>query len=256
MLGEKYLSENESLKSLVPQFSKGDICLLDRGFHGKSLWLQFKDHKQYFIARYKSSKIGRWKEFDPKKRDQTFVTTDFRSGRKIKLRIIKVVTNKNKRSIYLITNLLSSKKYTRKELSAIYLKRQVVEEGFKQMKKNLSYKLEYRAKKINSVLQEVFASMLALSITSIFRASKQGQVPAKKVISFVGTSYVLKEFFGAIFFKEYDKELDYEIHRLLESHFHYRQKNRSFPRYSKQAPRKWTREKRLKKYRENNKLRA
>lgn len=251
-LGNKYLSENETLKEMLHQFKAGDISLLDRGFRGRNLWLKFNEEKQFFVARYKSTGQGIMKEFNPSRRDQTHEIIEKESGRKMSIRIIKGNLSKSGKRIYLITNLLDTKKYKKKELFDLYLKRQVVEESFKQIKKQLSFKLEYRAKKINSFLQEVYAAILAQALTSYLKFKVT--TIKKKVISFVGAAYSLEKYFFELLFQNNNGAIIENIIEVILQHYHYRQPGRSYPRFSRQAPKKWISEKRRRKSSENSDL--
>lgn len=250
-LGNKHLSENETLGELLPQFSKGDISLVDRGFRGKNLWFKFHNYEQCFLARFQSTGSGVMKEFKLGCREQVHEIVDKESGKAMFVRIIKGKRLANGQNIYLITNLIDKKKYKRSELCDLYLKRQVVEESFKQIKKQLTHKLEYRAKKINTLLQEIYAATLAQVLTASVKASV---TPIKaRVISYTGACFALESDFCELLFGTSDTTILEKITETIEHHYHQKQPGRSYPRYSRQAPSKWTSEKRKKTRNNKNK---
>lgn len=238
LLGSRYMAERISLIDLLPQFDKGDISLLDRGFDGKKIWREFKKQGQYFVGRFKSNGPNVIKGFVKKKREQVLKIEEKGCKDILKIRIIKIYNRKSKSSIYLVTNLIDKKKYSRRELSKLYKKRQVVEESFKQMKKSLDAKLEYRAKRLNSVLQEIYAAVLAVSLISIVRTFEKS-TQEKRVLSFIGARYAIRKLFKELLFEPHQGGTEGRLLEIILSHYHHGQQGRIYPRMSLRPVNKW-----------------
>jgi len=250
MVCNKYLSEQACLKDLLKSFESGDISLLDRGFMGRKLWFEFKEHKQYFLAHMKATGRGVLRGFNPKERDALIDIIHPDTGEVMVIRIIKCRQTKKGKNIYLITNLINKKKYKRKDLAELYLQRQVVEESFKQLKQGLKLELTLRVKKLNNVLQEIYAAVLAQTLVSVIKHSVL--MGKGKVISFAGATYALSCYFTDLLITAKNKNTMDEILEIISHHYHFKQTNRSYPRFSRQAENKWVAARR--KTKENNML--
>jgi hypothetical protein len=156
-VGNKHLSEREALKSVMIGFEEGDISILDRNFNGKKLWRHFDDAKQFFVGRLRINGRGVF-SFNRRSKDQI---VELEPDHQV--RVIRGPRLKNGDYIYVVTNLLDSRKYNRTEVLKLYQKRQAVEDVFLHFKNKLDAK-NIRSKKINGVLQEIYA---ALTMTSV-----------------------------------------------------------------------------------------
>jgi hypothetical protein len=228
LIGNKYLSERESLKTLLTTFQAGDISIVDRGFDGKKVWRQFEDCSQYFLGRLRVTGSGITK-IKKHLKDQV-VDVDG-----MKIRIVRGPRLSTGNYLYLVTNLLDRKKYSRKELLSLYKRRQAVEDTFLHLKHTLNAK-NIRSKKVNGVLQEIYA---ALTATSIIQGIRYLFEKSKKLrrISFKAIAWRLEMTFSLLVDPQ-----SITIQAAFETISrigHKIQHGRSYPRYSRQPENKW-----------------
>lgn len=242
LLGNKTLSEPQCLENLLEQFKSGDITLLDRGIGGKNIWISFEKHKQYFVGRLKIKGRNTLGGIDKNKKDQVIEISN--GEQTMQLRIVRGPKLRTGSYLFLATNLLNTKKYKRKELLKLYQKRQKIETNFMELKNRLGLNPVHGAKKLNHILQDIYAAVLAQALVARI---KGGLTPrARKIISFKATQRILKINLTRKVWDEPETDL------LL--FYHLIQLGRDYPRYSRQPENKWTKQKRMKTY--LNKIRS
>lgn len=245
LFGNKHLSEHTCLKDLLSTFSDGDVCLLDRGFYGKDLWFNFKKQNQFFVARFKCKGRGIIKEFNPDLKDQVHEISHPQTNEKMKIRIVRGLKFKSGSYLYIVTNLVDQADYKKTELLNLYKRRQTIEESFKQVKQNLGLELTLRVKKINSLLQEIFAALLAQAFVSVIKYQIE---QTHRKTNFNGITYAVAKNFYCLVTDGTSHVLNEIIETALQ-HYHLLQPGRSYPRYSRQPENKWIKERRMKNYR-------
>src|SRR5262249_13176959 len=132
-------------------------AVLDRGLDGVRVWSAFESAEQFYVGRLRARGVCRLK-FDPSLRDQIIEIKDH-NGETRKIRVVRGAKFKTGNCLFLATNLLDQQKYDRKALLNLYKKRQSVEDVFLNLKQTLSVK-NIRSKKINGVLQEIYAALV------------------------------------------------------------------------------------------------
>ena len=167
-------SEREQLRSMVElDFAPGDIAILDRGFHGDSVFLCFEDHRQFYLCRMRSAEQRR----DAKiheflcsgKKEQTLSIEVARATGKvvqIPIRLLLGPKDSEGKHVVLATNLLDLKTYSRKSLLELYCTRWRVETMYGRVKTLLQLE-NFHARTYNGVMQEIFANLLLISLTAL-----------------------------------------------------------------------------------------
>jgi Transposase DDE domain len=233
IIDNKHLSEREALTSILPTFQTGDIAILDRGIDGKKIWRQFAQHSQYFLGRLRSTGRGVIK-FKRHLKDQIIDLGD------MTVRVLRGPRFKSGAYLYLITNLTDRKKYARREILTLYKKRQAVEDTFLHLKSTLGAK-NIRSKKVNGVLQEIYAALTATSIAQGLRYIFERNVK-KRRISFKAIVWRLESSFDSVVFpSEVTLKSAFKV---ICKFGHKVQPGRSYPRYSLQPENKWIKERR------------
>ncbi len=241
MVGNKFLSETGCLTKLVTQFSKGDIALLDRGIGGRPVWKSFEDSEQFFIGRIKA-KRGKFENKKLKEKDE-FIEIALSGKQNMRIRICRGPKLQNGQHLWIVTNLCDQKKYPRKEILALYGKRQGVEDVFLNYKNKLGGNV-IRSKKLNGILQEIFASLTMTSIVAGIRYQFERTMKRRRV-SLVAIVWRIENSFG-ILLETIDIDKLSVLTAGLEKFGHVRQVERNYPRLSLQPENKWIRERRRK----------
>jgi hypothetical protein len=174
LVGDYTLSERDLLKSMIKDFKKGDLSLLDRGLGGKDVYLQYYNNDQFFIHRTKTQgeRVALYvQEFLASDKSQKRVKIkvhDPESDKdvEIKLRLVRGPLDNEGKSIVFVTNLLDKKRYSRQEIIELYQKRWSVETLYNRVKNLLNLE-KFHAKTHNGVMQEIFANLLALSLSAV-----------------------------------------------------------------------------------------
>jgi len=239
MIGNKFSSERENLQELLNGFGRGDIAILDRGLDGKNVWKAFEDHGQKYLGRLRARGISRLK-FNPRLKDQ-IVEVQLESEEIMKIRVVRGPKFKTGNHLFLATNLLDCKRYDRKGLLDLYKKRQAVEDVFLNLKNTLHAK-NIRSKKINGVLQEIYAALTMTSIIAGLRYLFEKKTRDRR-ISFKAICWHIETAFEVLLEPKPSKQLS-RLFKDIAKFNHLRQPGRSFPRYSRQPEPKWINEKR------------
>jgi hypothetical protein len=167
-------SERKLLKAMIGGFNTGDLSLLDRGLGGAQVYLEYHRHEQFFIHRAKTTGdrvAGYIQEFlasGKKQRRIEITVKDEENGEDVVLclRLLLGPNDSEGKPIVFVTNLLDKKKYRRAEILALYRKRWSVETHYGRVKNLLNLE-RFHARTYNGIMQEIFANLLILSLTSI-----------------------------------------------------------------------------------------
>ena len=239
IIGNKYSSERDNLRELLSCFQQGDIAIVDRGLDGKNVWKAFDEHGQHYVGRLRARGVSRL-QFNPKLKDQ-IVESLLDSGETIKIRIVRGPKFKTGNYLFLATNLFDRKKYDRRGLLDLYKKRQAVEEVFLHLKNTLHAK-NIRSRKLNGVLQEIYAALTMTSIVAGLRHLFEKQNRDRR-ISFKAICWHIETAIGALLEPLPSRKLN-KLFRYVTKFNHLRQPGRTFPRWSRQPEAKWVNEKR------------
>lgn len=167
-------SERELLRRMLEKFRPGDLSLLDRGLGGRDVYFDYDERGQFFIHRSKTSgdRVATYvREFLESGRKQQVIRLTFldkESGRekRMKLRLILGPTDSEGKPIVFVTNLIDKNRYKRVEIIELYRKRWGVETLYNRVK-NLFCLERFHARSYNGIMQEIFANLLALSLTAV-----------------------------------------------------------------------------------------
>ena len=250
-------SEREGAISLIQEFKKGDICLLDRGLDGLRVWKAIEDQGQFYVNRLRVVYGSGHKHLD--------YAGDFvRSGKKeavikrrlrdpqtqqwiqYKMRLIRGRKLKDGAVLVVGTNLFDKNKYPAHSLLDLYSRRWRIETMYARVKTLLQVQ-GFHARTVNGVYQEVFANLLILSMTAAIslRAAKlKGVDPNQITPNFKNATEVLKRnlFITTGSLPLTPNELKQralwiinQVVRVLCK----KQPGRSYPRYSRQPLNRW-----------------
>lgn len=253
LVNDYHASERAMLLAMIQSFSPGDLSLLDRGFAGANVFYEFERHGQFFICRMKTGgdrvafyiqdflKSG----LNEKTLKIRVIEEETKKLVRIKIRLIRGPKDSEGKRIVFATNLLKVDKYTRKSILNLYHKRWDVETLYHRVKCLIKIE-KFHARSLNGILQEIYASLLVLSLTAMIStfASKKRKLDPKKIVpSFKNaTEVVRRHMFDLINHKitgadpkELAKALVEEVGAVLWK----KQPGRSYPRVSRQPIKKW-----------------
>jgi len=143
--------------------------LLDRGYYSADLLQLLMEKNIDFIARVPFTPTY-IKSFKNEKINDKYVTINCSNDDTIRIRLLKykLVSNKGKVNYYyLATSLMNKEKYKRSFFIEKYHDRWKIETHFKHLKQELSFN-NFRCKKENKLLLEVYSSQLAYTINSYY----------------------------------------------------------------------------------------
>ena len=230
-VSNKHISERETLKNITSQFQDGDISILDRGFEGKKVWEHFEKVRQFFIGRIRSESFAKLRGKD------TIVEYSSKlTGQIYKIRVLLGRKLSNGSYVVVATNFLNPKHYSRKEILDLYQKRQAVEEVFLHLKNTLNIK-NIRSRKVNGVLQELYAALTMLSMVAALRYQHEKTLKHRRV-SFKAIVLRLARNF-IFFFKEVGPKHLSDLTIGINQFTHRQQSGRNYPRYSRQPALRW-----------------
>jgi hypothetical protein len=241
---DKHFSERDDLLDFLKTFDKGDVALLDRGFDGKRVWQSFDDVGQHYVARIRA-RGACVLSFNPSKKDQTIETKN-ESGKIMKIRIIRGNRFRNGDYLFLATNLLDAKKYERTAVLDLYKRRQAVEDVFLNLKNTLHAK-NIRSKKVNGVLQEVYAALTMTSIVAGIRYLFEHTIKRRR-INYKAITWRIETAIEVLVRPLSRARLNRIFHGIC-SFQHLQQPDRMYPRWSLQPEQKWIKERRKVTYR-------
>lgn len=166
-------SERSGLKRLIAGFSRGDLALLDRGLGGAQVYLEFQRREQVFIHRVTAAggSVAKYvQKFLSSGKKQCLFTLPVKGEKPgeripVRLRILLGPLDQDGSPLVFITNLLDKKRYKRNAILKLYQKRWTVETLYGRVK-HLLHLEKFHSRSHNGVMQEIFASLLILSLTA------------------------------------------------------------------------------------------
>lgn len=249
-------SERDQLRSMIElDFKAGDIAILDRGFHGDEVFLCFEEYHQFYLCRMRAAEQRRdaWihQFLLTGKKEQVIVKKLKHPGphteTELRIRFILGPKDHEGKPVVLATNLLDIRKYSRKSLLRLYGRRWAVETMYGRVKTLLQLE-RFHSKTYNGIMQEIFANLLVISLTSLVVLESARSLkldPDIAVPSFKNAQAVVKRhFFEAIQMrrrltprkaKQLAQTMVQEASRMIWK----KQPGRSYPRVSMQPVKVW-----------------
>lgn len=245
---DQFVGERSMLQSLLCDLETNSVLLLDRGFDGVGSLNKIVDNKKSFVCRLRSE-LWSSKEvffFTKSRLKETIVTLKNKNKEEIRVRLLKYKKDRHGNVIVLATNLFNKKEYLRTEIWNLYSRRWDVETSYYRIKK--LFKIEkFHSKKINGVLQEIWAGMLTLGLTSYlvmnsWKEKMKELVKNKKAPNFKNASIVLQRYFVNLIYSRSNETLFAQLKTIsneITSVLFLRQSGRKNPRISKQSLSTW-----------------
>ena len=267
VVGDYKSSERDLLSQILPQFSAGDLSLLDRGLGGAKVYFEYDDHGQFFIHRTKTTgeRVAQYvQDFlaSGKKQKEFWLNLIDRAlgqERRMKIRLILGPVDSEGKPIVFVTNLIAKDQYPRSEIIELYKKRWACETLYNRVKNLLNLE-SFHAKTYNGVMQEIFANLLILSlaavaITSVVEEDKMD--PEVELPSFKNAVEVIARHLFTILDRNFTgkkpKVMVNQILREVRAVKYKIRPNRSYPRVSMQPIQSWNLKKsaKIKAFQEN-----
>jgi hypothetical protein len=245
---DQYIGERELFQAMLCDIEDDSILLLDRGFDGIASLNRIIESKKLFLCRLRAD-FAASKEvygFAQSKRKETTVTLKNKHKETITVRLLKYKKDRHGKSIVLATNLFEKNTFTRTDLWTLYSRRWDIETSYYRVKKLFNIE-NFHAKNLNGVLQEIWANLIVLGMTSYlvltsWRQKMKDIVKAKKAPNFKNASVVFKKYFVLLLFPSspaiYQVAIDSISKEITAVHFN-RQFCRKNPRISKQSLATW-----------------
>lgn len=257
-MGNKNSSEPQHLVSMLDEFERGDIVLLDRGLGGGNVWLELAERGQFFVNRVKSKESGTGSSesvtrFLKSNKKQLIIKKLVKDGESKKTLLVRLIRGRRLKCggvLVIATNLLDKKLYPAKEVLKLYSSRWKVETHYGRAKTLLQLS-KFHGRDLNKVKQEIFANLLILSITSLAILEVENKVEkiSKKrkcssTPNFKNAVNVVKRNFLYILGSPTmtAKASAFMAKKMINQIQNVRcaiQPNRSYPRYSRQAVNRW-----------------
>lgn len=245
---DQFVGERSMLQSLLCELETNSVLLLDRGFDGVGSLNKIIDDKKSFVCRLRSE-LWSSKEvffFTKSRLKEKVVILKNKHKEEITVRLLKYKKDRHGNAIVLATNLFNKEKYLKTDLWDLYSRRWDVETSYFRIKK--LFKIEsFHSKKLNGVLQEIWAGMLTLGLTSYlvmnsWKDKMRELVKNKKSPNFKNASLVLQRHFVSLLYSSPDKTLSVLLKTIsneITSVLFLRQFGRKNPRISKQSLSTW-----------------
>jgi hypothetical protein len=250
-IGKYESSERELAYKLFEKLSNKDVLLLDRGLGGKQIYWDLEFKKVSFVHRVSTKGIclAEVKKFLESGKTSAIVELKLSTSEMLKMRLVRGQGLSPNEPLVYVTNLFDEKKYCSDETHELYGSRWKVETNIGHLKNTLGLE-KIKSKNHNSVLQDIYAHLIVLSLAAkaeISASKKRGLHPEKDALS-------IKFIIGLIARNMHDlcrstaKKSWRLIVTLAQQIIWKKQRNRKYPRYSRQPQSHWSQERsRLKK---------
>lgn len=252
-LGSYKDSERDLMRELLPQLKSGDLVLIDRGLGGAQVYWDYERHNLFYIHRVTTTGdcvSHNVREFLEKKRASQIVAIEVKDAdgkpHAILVRLVRGPKDSDGNRIVFATNLLDENVYSVDAVRSLYRERWAVETTYDRIK-NLLKLEKFHAKSFNGIMQEIYANLLTISLTSAieYEASKRRQLDRSKVVpNFKAAMAVVYRHLHAIIgtAKLSKPEARLRAERMIEQAGRVlwkKQPGRSCPRVSMQPIKKW-----------------
>lgn len=247
-IDDQFVGERTLFHNMLREFEGNSIFLLDRGFDGIASLNKILKNDQHFICRVRSE-LWSSREvyaFTKSKSRDTVVTLVNKHKEEIKVRLLKYQNDRNGNPIVLATSLVSNEQYLHSELWDLYRRRWDIETSFFRVKK--LFKVEsFHAKKVNGVLQEIWAALIVMAMTS-YLVTKSWPEKVKRILkskmapNYKSAAIIVQQHFVELLFPTKARPhsvLFKTISKKISAIFFIRQFDRKNPRINKQALSTW-----------------
>lgn len=236
-------SERKLLISMLSDFAKNSVLLLDRGFDGVQNLYEIHKRDLYFIARMRTDRTTSLviRKFLDSKKYSSIVEFENEEDKIFKVRLIRRGICRNGRPIVVATNLVDQK-YSATEVFNLYKKRWNIETMYRRVK-GLFQIEKFTAKSLNGVLQEIWANLFVLGLTS--DTMNGANTPsAQHIPNYKNASEVVRRHLhfaiSIPLTREQAKLIASDMIEQIEKIICKRQIGRKNPRISKQPINRWT----------------
>lgn len=164
-------SEKKHLMEMTGDLPQDALLLGDAGFVGLPIWSKLNDHDQPFLIRAGGNVrliTGLWPQADVRqKRDIVYVwpAAKRKTSPPLRLRLIKV--GRGPKTVHLLTNVIDSRRLSKKAAATIYRKRWGVELFYRTLKRTLG-RAKLRSKAARRARIELEWTLIALMIATLF----------------------------------------------------------------------------------------
>ena len=247
-IDDQFIGERELLQSMLCEFEKDSILLLDRGFDGVASLKRIAESNKLFLCRLRSDLWSSEEvyNFVQSRCRETVVTLKNKHNEEIKVRLLKYKKDRNGKYIVIATNLFNKKLYSMLDLCSLYKRRWDIETSYYKIKKLFNVE-KFHSKNLNGVLQEIWASLIVLGMNSFLILSSWPQkmkelIKSKKTPNFKSSSLIFEKYFTRLLFSTSQTENQFILNlvrRNILSITFMRQTDRRNPRISKQPLSTW-----------------
>ncbi len=226
-------SERHEVMDLIELVPENGVILGDRGFPSHEFFaFLLENYKGHFVIRCPAK--SSFKEIEQMKTPDAPLTI-----RGLTLRAIRVESPDGTQSI-LFTNLMDKKKYSGASIRNLYFKRWQIESHYRDEKCSMDLE-HFHSKSSNGVKQELFASLIMMTIARILMHSQTTDIqraPQFKhaIHALAKDAYLLAANKPAVA-KRLFTELLEDIGRVV--YYRPRHKRKAYPRISKSTNNKW-----------------
>ena len=247
-IDDQFVGERSMFQSMLREFEDDSLFLLDRGFDGVASLNKILESNKSFICRLRSE-LWSSREvyaFTKSKEKQAIVTLRNKKKEEITVRLLKYKNDRNGNPIVLATNLFDQEVYAQSELWDLYARRWDIETSYYRVKR--LFKVEnFHSKKINGVLQEVWANLIIIAMSSYlvmksWPTQMREFIKSKKAPNFKNASLVFQKYFVRLLYSRNETATEILIKTILDEIsrvLFIRQFGRKNPRVSKQSLSTW-----------------
>ena len=239
-----FSSERGQLRELISRLRPESILLLDRGFESIDLQKILLSHRVHFVSRARVNRLAVREAVSRGVSDQIFECEG------LKLRML-IKRRQGHEALVIITSLLDAKTYTKKALISLYKRRWQIETQFRRLKQTIKLP-NFHAASYNGIMQEIFTSLLMLSLLSATAFQALGGLPKPlqpaHSINFASAAELcwrhLHLFISGFKSARKNKKLLRHIFKLLRARLVKDRPGRQFKRISRQPENRWIKRRR------------
>lgn len=247
-LGKYESSERDLASKLFKKLSSKDVVLLDRGLGGKEIYRDLDGRNISFVhrVRTKGRCLNEVKDFLVSEKASEIVELKLGprgSKGTLKIRLVRGTSLKPNDPMVYATNLFNDEEYSSAEIHELYRSRWQVETNIGHLKNTLGLE-QIKSKSYNSVLQDIYAHLIVLSLAAKAEIAARTNLNLeleKKALSikFI-ISLIARNMRGLC--QNTAKKAWKFIVTFAKNIIWQKQPNRSYPRYSRQPQNHWPQE--------------
>jgi Transposase DDE domain len=172
-------SERLGARRLFADLQPGDVLIWDRGYPGKTLFLETITSGFDFIARMTTSEANSWDavyRFLRSGQDDAIVAIDFGDGVPRNVRLVRrrfargrPKSGQSRDRMVIMTTLLDTTEFPAERIIDLYAQRWGIETRFRELK--VQYGIEaFHANSVEGILQELYAILVWMTISAVIEA--------------------------------------------------------------------------------------